>query len=77
MLKLYKTFGDVFAERCRGWTAHVFTSNPRLADAIGLKPVRQLPLFNGKIPCRLLTFVLIFDSKRQPVSFVAAFYRIQ
>ncbi len=56
LLKLYKTIGDVFAERCRGWTMHVFTGNRRLADAIGLKPTRQLPLFNGKIECRLLTF---------------------
>jgi putative N6-adenine-specific DNA methylase len=58
LLKLYQTLGEVLAERCRGWTAHVFTGNPRLAAAIGLKPARQLPLFNGKIPCRLLTFAM-------------------
>jgi putative N6-adenine-specific DNA methylase len=58
LLKLYQTLGEVFAERFRGWTAHVFTGNPLLAAAIGLKPARQLPLFNGKIPCRLLTFAL-------------------
>ena len=32
----------------------MFTGNPMLADAIGLPPAEQIPLFNGKIPCRLL-----------------------
>jgi putative N6-adenine-specific DNA methylase len=58
LVKLYKMLGDVFAERCRGWTAHVFTGNRRLAEAIGLQPTRQIPLYNGKIECRLLTFQL-------------------
>ncbi len=53
---LYHFLGEVFAERCRGWSAFVFTGNPRLARAIGLTPDEQIPLFNGKIPCRLLRF---------------------
>ena len=53
---LYRLLGEVFAQRCQGWTAYVFTGNPRLADAIGLTPVAETPLYNGKIPCRLLKF---------------------
>jgi putative N6-adenine-specific DNA methylase len=53
---LYHLLGQVFAERCRGWTAFVFTGNPRLARSIGLRPAAEIPLFNGKIPCRLLRF---------------------
>jgi putative N6-adenine-specific DNA methylase len=53
---LYRVLGEVFAERCSGWKAFVFTGNPRLARAIGLKPAEEIPLFNGKIPCRLLRF---------------------
>ncbi len=53
---LYRTLGEVFAQRCAGWTAFVFTGSPLLADAIGLRPAKQIPLFNGKIPCRLLRF---------------------
>jgi hypothetical protein len=34
----------------------VFTGNPRLAEAIGHEPAEQVPLYNGKIPCRLLRF---------------------
>ncbi|HJT77990.1 MAG TPA: THUMP domain-containing protein, partial [Gemmataceae bacterium] len=55
---LYRTLGEVFRERCAGWTAYVFTGNARLARQIGLEPTRQVPLFNGKIPCRLLQFDL-------------------
>jgi putative N6-adenine-specific DNA methylase len=53
---LYQTLGQVFQERCAGWTAYVFTGNAALAKHIGLQPAEQVPLFNGKIPCRLLKF---------------------
>jgi putative N6-adenine-specific DNA methylase len=53
---LYRLLGEVFRDRCGGWEAYVFTGNRRLADAIGIEPAAQVPLFNGKIPCRLLKF---------------------
>jgi putative N6-adenine-specific DNA methylase len=53
---LYRLLGEVFTQRCAGWTAWVFTGNPRLASAIGLPPAEEVPLYNGKIPCRLLRF---------------------
>ena len=53
---LYRILGEVLRQRCAGWTAHVFTGNAALARQIGLQPVREVPLFNGKIPCRLLSF---------------------
>jgi putative N6-adenine-specific DNA methylase len=52
---LYALLGEVFG-RCPGWSAWVFTGNQRLARAIGLEPAEEVPLFNGKIPCRLLRF---------------------
>lgn len=58
LFSLYRLLGEVFVQRCRGWTAYVFTGNPRLAAAIGLTPVSETPLYNGKIPCRLLKYVL-------------------
>jgi putative N6-adenine-specific DNA methylase len=51
---LYQALGEVFRERCGGWQVYVFAGNRRLAEAIGLEPTEQVPLFNGKIPCRLL-----------------------
>jgi putative N6-adenine-specific DNA methylase len=56
LMGLYNLLGEVHAQRCGGWTMWVFTGNPRLAAAIGLKPTEEVPLFNGKIPCRLLRF---------------------
>jgi putative N6-adenine-specific DNA methylase len=55
---LYRTLGAVFRERCPGWTAYVFTGNARLARELGMDPAAEVPLFNGKIPCRLLRFDL-------------------
>ena len=55
---LYQTLGQVLRERCRGWQAFVFAGNTRLARMIGLTPTEQTPLFNGKIPCRLLHYDL-------------------
>ena len=55
---LYRTLGEVFRTRCSGWTAFVFTGNARLARQVGLEPAAQVPLFNGKIPCRLLRYDL-------------------
>jgi putative N6-adenine-specific DNA methylase len=53
---LYRLLGEVFAQKCRGWLAFVFTGNKALADTIGLRPAAEVPLYNGKIPCRLLRF---------------------
>ena len=52
---LYRTLGEVFRERCPGWTLWVFTGNAFLARQIG-KPAQVIDLFNGKIPCRLLRY---------------------
>jgi putative N6-adenine-specific DNA methylase len=53
---LYQEMGKVFREACRGWKVFVFTGNAFLARRIDLKPIRQIHLYNGKIPCRLLEF---------------------
>ena len=53
---LYKLLGDVLRERCKGWSAFVFTGNQRLAHEIKLAVTGHWALFNGKIPCRLLKF---------------------
>ena len=51
-------FGEVFRERCVGWRVYVFTGNQNLGREIGLRPGEQIPLFNGKIACKLLRFDL-------------------
>jgi putative N6-adenine-specific DNA methylase len=55
---LYRTLGEVLRERCAGWSAFVFTGNASLARSIRMPAAAQIPLFNGKIPCRLLRYDL-------------------
>jgi len=51
---LYKEFGDFLKKRCQDSTAYVLCGNLELIQAIGLKPARRFPLFNGPLECRLL-----------------------
>jgi putative N6-adenine-specific DNA methylase len=57
LVGLYRELGELCRTRAAGWTMWVFTGNPRLAGEIGLPPVEEVPLYNGKIDCRLLRFV--------------------
>jgi putative N6-adenine-specific DNA methylase len=53
---LYQMLGSVLRERCQGWQASAFVGNLRLARYIDLPVQEAIPLFNGRIPCRLLKF---------------------
>lgn len=53
---LYRQFGAVMKERCRGWQVFVFSGNARLLRQIDLEAVQRIHLFNGKIPCQLVQF---------------------
>lgn len=52
---LYRMMGEMM-RRFVGWKVFVFSGNATLARQIGLEPEEEIPLFNGKIPCRLLRF---------------------
>jgi putative N6-adenine-specific DNA methylase len=56
LLPLYRTLGETLRERCQGWSAWIFSGNPELEEHIGLQPARRLPLYNGRIACRLLEY---------------------
>lgn len=53
---LYKLMGDTFKKKCPGWMAAVFTGSAELMKEIGLRAKRKIPLWNGPIECRLLTY---------------------
>ncbi len=55
---LYKSIGDTFKQRYRGWEGYVLTSNPDLMKSVGLKAARKFVLFNGALECRLLKYPL-------------------
>lgn len=67
LLPLYKSFGDTFKKKCAGWNAAVFTGSAELMKAIGLRPRRKIPLWNGPIECRLLTYEMYEGGTRERI----------
>jgi putative N6-adenine-specific DNA methylase len=62
---LYRRLGDVFKKKAPGATAWVLAGDRQLANQIGLKPSRRIPLFNGPIECRLLKYEMYEGSRRR------------
>jgi 23S rRNA (guanine2445-N2)-methyltransferase / 23S rRNA (guanine2069-N7)-methyltransferase len=62
---LYASLGDKLLRCFPGWEAGVFTGDPPLGRALGLRAYRSHTLFNGAIECRLLRFHLD-ESAREP-----------
>ena len=61
---LYPRLGDALKQRFAGWTAYLFSGDPRLPKLIGLKASRRTPLYNGALECRLYEYRLIAGSAR-------------
>lgn len=53
---LYKTLGDIFKQRFKGWTAFILTGNKELAKKVGLKASRRVPVYNGSLACTFLKY---------------------
>jgi 23S rRNA (guanine2445-N2)-methyltransferase / 23S rRNA (guanine2069-N7)-methyltransferase len=53
---LYEQLGEAIRRNFRGWKAAVFTGNPQLGHALGLRAILDNKLYNGPIECRLLRF---------------------
>jgi putative N6-adenine-specific DNA methylase len=64
LVGLYRKLGEVIRERLSGWNVWVFTGNVRLANEIGLPRAEEMPLFNGRIPCRLIRFLSEAEAQR-------------
>lgn len=54
----YRQIGDVFKQRCAGYTAWIFTAGIDLAKEVGLRASRRIVLFNGPLECRFLKYEL-------------------
>jgi len=63
---LYKAMGDIFKQRCQGWTCALLTGSAELMKEIGLRPKRKIPLWNGPIECRVLTYEVYSGSRKTP-----------
>ena len=62
--QLYGELGDFIKQRCHGTRAFVYTGDPALRKAIGLRTSRRIPLVNGKLEGVLLKFESYEGSKK-------------
>lgn len=62
----YPRLGTVLKKRYAGWRAYILSTDLKLPGAVGLKPRRRTPLYNGALECRLFEFELVAGSLRNP-----------
>ncbi len=55
---LWKSLGDLFKQRYKGWKAVVLAGGEDLGKSIGLKPRRRWPVRNGPLDAKILVFDL-------------------
>lgn len=60
----YKEIGNKLKRDFGGYTAWIITSSVEGLKAIGLKPSRKIPVYNGSLECRFLKFELYDGSKK-------------
>ncbi len=53
---LYRYLGEGLRKHFADWNVGVFTGNPELGKAVGLRSQKQYKFFNGAIPSKLLLF---------------------
>ncbi len=53
LISLYQTLGQILHTQYQGWDAAIFTAEPSLAKAIGLRAQKRYAMFNGAIRCQL------------------------
>ena len=64
-IRLYTEMGDFIKQRCTGSTAYIYTGDPALRKAVGLRTSRRVPLVNGKLEGVLLRFDSYEGSKKK------------
>lgn len=60
----YKRIGDFFKQKCKGYTAYIFTGNLALAKKVGLRTAKRIPFHNADIECRLLKYEIYAGTKK-------------
>lgn len=61
-IPLYRGIGDRWKQSFAGWRAGVITGSSLLSKELGLKADRRIPVWNGPMECRFLTFSLYAKS---------------
>ncbi|MBQ9601887.1 MAG: class I SAM-dependent RNA methyltransferase [Neisseriaceae bacterium] len=61
---LYPQLGSWLKQYYAGWSAAMFTGDKEMPKLMRLKPKRKIPLYNGKLDCRLFLFDMVSGSNR-------------
>jgi putative N6-adenine-specific DNA methylase len=56
--ELYKALGDQWKREYTGWMCWLLSGNAEAAKAVGLRPTRKKPVFNGNLPCSFQQYVI-------------------
>lgn len=56
LVPLYRRFGEILRERCRGFRVAVLCGNPALSRALGEAHAERAPMKNGPIDCEAVLF---------------------
>ncbi|OQX80092.1 MAG: hypothetical protein B6D61_02445, partial [Bacteroidetes bacterium 4484_249] len=65
IIKLYKGIGDSLKQKYSGFTAWVLSGNMDALKFVGLRPSRNIIVFNGPIECRFAKFEIYSGSKKK------------
>lgn len=60
----YPQVGSLLKQEFHGWTVALISADTSLPTGLRLKPARKIPLFNGKLDCRLFVFKMVQGSNR-------------
>ncbi|MBP3221707.1 MAG: class I SAM-dependent RNA methyltransferase [Neisseriaceae bacterium] len=63
--KQYPQWAACLKQQFAGWTAGFFTADRELPKIMRLLPKRKIPLYNGKLDCRLFLFDIVSGSHRR------------
>lgn len=56
--ELYKALGDQWKKEYKGWMCWLLSGNAEATKAIGLRPTRKKPVFNGNLACSFQQYVI-------------------
>ena len=60
----YPQLGGVLKQQFHGWQVGLISADMGLPKGLRLKPERKIPLFNGKLDCRLFIFKMVQGPNR-------------
>ncbi len=58
LIETYRSIGDLYKQKFKGWKGFVFTGSLLLSKEVGLRAAKKHVFYNGAIECRLLEYSL-------------------